>query len=348
MTLHFSVPFAQIKINNALPEHKSFFEKIYFHQTYDTPSFLSVEINCRSLANLKTRESLRCGNMSLVGNQCLLFDTKGLAALVLFKPNSSKIIQLSVEPGFDLYYLFTFLIEPLIIIFSSYEQVLYVHSSSISHNGNGHLMPAWRHTGKTKTVLQYLAKGASFIGDDYTVLYKNQVYSYPKNINIFSYNFLANPELYTAVSFATKLRLQLMMQFKELLENFASNTSGAVSKVFVRIAQLAEVATNVTINPHKIGSVVNGARFKSITMLVSSAKRKSAAKKLKAEVVARMMTTTIKYELSDFYSLYSQFCYLTQTQNNQIDRFELTYFKLARKIIAKIPARMVCTSQSSQ
>lgn len=348
MTLHFSVPFAQIKIINALPEHKIFFEKIYFSQEYDTPSFLSVEINCVSLKMLKTKATLRCGNMSLVGNKCLLFDTKGLAALVSFQPTASKTIKLSVEPGFDLYYLFTFLIEPLLIIFSSFQQVLYVHSSSISHKDNGHLMPAWRHTGKTKTVLQYLAKGASFIGDDYTVLYKKQMYSYPKNINIFSYNFLANPELYKAVSLGTRIRLQFVMRLKEGLELLADNTSGAISKVFVRIAQLAEVATNVAINPNKIGSVASGAAFKSITMLVSSAKTKTAPKKLQSKVVARMMTTTIKYELSDFYSLYSQYSYLTQTQNRQIDAFESRYFNLARKIITKIPARMVCTSQSSQ
>jgi hypothetical protein len=71
-----------------------------------------------------------------------------------------------------------------------------VHASGVVYNGKAIIFPAWRHTGKTNTVLSFLQKGASFLADDRLLLGSDgTVLGYPTDLHLLSYNYRSFPSI---------------------------------------------------------------------------------------------------------------------------------------------------------
>jgi len=71
-----------------------------------------------------------------------------------------------------------------------------LHASAIEYEGETILFPAWRHTGKTNTMLSFAVRGAAFLSDDRLFVDEDgTAYSYPTPINLLQYNLRAFPEL---------------------------------------------------------------------------------------------------------------------------------------------------------
>ncbi|WP_155118174.1 hypothetical protein [Halorubrum sp. T3] len=76
------------------------------------------------------------------------------------------------------------------------EGIAMIHASAVSYNGDTYVFPAWRHTGKTNTMLSFLMEGASYLGDDRVLITKDgQIYSFPTMIHLLMYNYNSFPEL---------------------------------------------------------------------------------------------------------------------------------------------------------
>lgn len=75
-----------------------------------------------------------------------------------------------------------------------------VHASAVSRDGVGYLFPAWAHTGKTNLALGFLLRGYDYMADDWCfVSSSGDLLSYPRWVNLFAYNFDANPGLMLTV-----------------------------------------------------------------------------------------------------------------------------------------------------
>lgn len=333
MNITFSVPFAQIKVINAQAEHDAFFKKIYFKQTYKTPTLIKVNLTIKKI-EIRKKELLQSESSCFDGSHFYILDTKQKKACIDFHLFTKRNIAITVEPDFDLYYLFTFVIEPLLVIISAQHDIIYFHSSSVvTAQGRAIIFPAWRHTGKTQSILNLTQQGYQFLGDDYTVVHDKFAYLYPKNINLFSYNFAQNPELYKKISPSLAWKLRFFSKLKQFLFYISQQSSGAISKIFFRVSQLAEVATNTTLSPLEIAVTAQTAKVGKFIFLQKSTVTSSMQATSKKQFTDKS-TAVILYELHEFFSLYLQFQFLLQKKVTFIDTFEAQYRKILSNVVS--------------
>lgn len=76
-----------------------------------------------------------------------------------------------------------------------------VHASGVRRNGETIIFPAWRHTGKTNTMLTMLSNGGEYLSDDRMwVGNDGTIRPFPIPIHLLSYNYNSFPSLSDGVS----------------------------------------------------------------------------------------------------------------------------------------------------
>jgi len=71
-----------------------------------------------------------------------------------------------------------------------------IHASGVKIDGLVIVFPAWRHTGKTNTMLSLIRDGGGYLSDDRVWVHKSgSVRGYPLPVNMLPYNFESFPEL---------------------------------------------------------------------------------------------------------------------------------------------------------
>ncbi len=86
------------------------------------------------------------------------------------------------------------------------KKAVFMHASAISYHGQGIIFPAWANTGKTNLLLQFLKDGAHYISDDFAIMAEDGfLYSYPKRLQLFDYNFAEFPQLVVALGRSVRL-----------------------------------------------------------------------------------------------------------------------------------------------
>lgn len=71
-----------------------------------------------------------------------------------------------------------------------------VHASGIELDGRVLVFPAWRHTGKTNTMLSLIQDGGGYLSDDRVWIHESgSVLGYPLPVNMLPYNFESFPDL---------------------------------------------------------------------------------------------------------------------------------------------------------
>lgn len=84
-----------------------------------------------------------------------------------------------------------------------------IHASGVDVDGTTYVFPAWRHTGKTNTMLSLLASGGGYLSDDRVwVSRSGTVRGYPLPVNLLPYNFNSFPDLFE-MSSMTEIRASM-------------------------------------------------------------------------------------------------------------------------------------------
>jgi len=334
MKFSIELPFSEIVFNNAQKKHKEYFKSLFF-----TSGKIHAELKYKITVNFRKislvtdkRLYLEEDTIAWDGNLYIL-DTKGNKLKLDFDLSENDNFVLSVEPGFDLYFLYNFIIEPLLIIWAAGYYVLYIHSSALWKNGQGYIFPAWRHTGKTSSIFSLTGEKIKFMGDDFCVLYDSKVYLYPKNINIFSYNFETYPWLYSRLPHMLALRIKLSVYLKKLLFWISQRLSGSLSKVFYRLSELTEISTNTKVTPRQLGmSTQTVAPFAKAFFVTKADIRSKKAKKLDLQAIKQKLLSITVYEIGDFLAIYQKYKYLyPENRHEIIDSFEANYLKAVEK-----------------
>lgn len=81
-----------------------------------------------------------------------------------------------------------FLIDFLIRFKMEQKGYSMVHSSAVSKDGKAYLFPSHSGAGKTTTAVYFTKEGYQFLGDDFVILDRGDVFSYLTPLNIFAYN----------------------------------------------------------------------------------------------------------------------------------------------------------------
>jgi len=108
----------------------------------------------------------------------------------------SKNIVIEYEHNTSPAFLFNTIFPPLLRRHLSTESKTLLHASSAAINGKAYVYCGWSHSGKTNGLLKCLEEGGEYLGDDKVIMDKNgRIHPYPLRINLFGYNFDANPWL---------------------------------------------------------------------------------------------------------------------------------------------------------
>ena len=344
MNHSFSVPFAKISLQSISKNELHFFKNLYFEENLEAPIKITFDIAFQANASVAP-DSIIAGKTSRSRRNFIITDTKGKLCSIDVSSLTQSYCKLHIEHGFDLYFAFTFIIEPLLIILSAANNIAYLHASAVANTDNKALVfSAWRHTGKTHRVLALLGEGHSFIGDDYTVFSDGIVYSYPKQINLFSYNFSQFPNLLSNLSFITCFRLGIFLALQKMLLSLSKTLSGSLAKTFFRLSELTEVATNITLNPKDIGATASSAQLEKLSILITGNSEK-VSEQVSRDTATNKLFSIISYELQDFFSLYLGYQYLFDEKISVVESFEKNYQKALVSLPNKITVEMTSTQE---
>lgn len=107
-----------------------------------------------------------------------------------------------------------------------------VHASGVCYKDTVFVFPAWRHTGKTNTMMLLLQRGANMLSDDRLWIEADgTVHPYHVPVHILPYNFRSFPELKAHQSRANKVRGDLHQRIKEVVARRSSIVSGGISQI---------------------------------------------------------------------------------------------------------------------
>jgi len=328
MKFSIKLPFSEIVFENADVRHKEYFKDLFFDSDKQ-----GTELKYKLILRFKDID-IGSGGVLYLEEDCLakngslyLLDTKKNRLEInpkLFRKNN---LVLSVEPDFDLYFLYNYIIEPLLIIWGAKHNVLYVHASAIAKKEGAHIFPAWRHTGKTSSIFSLVNESVKFMGDDFCVLYGSVVYLYPKYINIFSYNFESYPWLYSKLPLLLASRIKLSVYLKRMLFWVSQRMSGSLSKIFYRLSELAEISTNTKITPKQLGiPTKTSTELAKVIFITKASMASKKAKRLSSESMRQKLLSITLYEINDFMNIYQKYKYLyPQKGSDIIDSFEENY-----------------------
>ena len=108
----------------------------------------------------------------------------------------SQNIVVEYEKDTSPAFLFNTIFPPLLRRHLPTENKTLLHASSAVIKGKAFVYCGWSHSGKTNGLLKCLEKGGEYLGDDKVIMDRNgKIHPYPLRINLFGYNFDANPWL---------------------------------------------------------------------------------------------------------------------------------------------------------
>lgn len=333
-----NLPFSKIVFVNAIKTHKVYFENLFFSvaEKYPKPKykitviFEQIDLFRKNLLYLEEDTSAAKGKL-------YVSDTKGNKVAISPDLFSKTNITLKSDPDFDLYFLYNYIIEPLLIIWAAEHGILYIHASAVWKDGSANVFPAWRHTGKTSSIFSLAKENIKFMGDDFCVLYNSKVYLYPKCINIFSYNFESYPWLYNKLSAGLAFRIKLSVYLKKFLYFVSQSLTGSISKIFFRLSELAEISTNTKVAPSRLGlTSATSAVFTYVTFMTKASRATKKSKKLKPQELKQKLLAITLYEIRDFLGIYQKYKYLYPDSSQYIiDSFEKNYLMAVNKNLQK-------------
>ena len=168
--------------------------------TRNTITFKEVETLPKSnnVAGSEKRASLKFVNSApkfeLADERMYAKAYQGGRAAIPLKQTKNVIIEYEKDtsPSF----LFNTIFPPLLRRHLPTENKTLLHASSAVLNEKAFVYCGWSHSGKTNGLLKCLEKGGKYLGDDKVIMdIDGKIHPYPLRINLFGYNFDANPWL---------------------------------------------------------------------------------------------------------------------------------------------------------
>ena len=257
MNFVINIPFIKIRVYQAQKRHWRFFNDLLFQDSIDGKNIITIDIFFEKIKS-KTKYILEKDAIS-DGQNFFYQDVKGNKVTINWSQLKVNYFKFIIDPNFDLYAFFTFILEPIFIILGAQNNILFLHASGVVKKNQALIFPAWRNTGKTNTILLECKRGSHFLGDDYVILKNKIAYLYPKALNLFSYNFEAFPEVYKYLPLLTILKLKLGIKFKNFLHSLSQSSNGYLSKTFYRLSELAEIATKKRLEAIKLAKAESAA-----------------------------------------------------------------------------------------
>jgi hypothetical protein len=109
--------------------------------------------------------------------------------------------------------------------------VLPLHASAFTYDGKGVIVTGWAKGGKTETLLAFLARGATYVGDEWVYLSGDgqRMYGLPEPIRVWDWHLEALPQYWRRVDRRDRVRLRALQRLIRWMERRAARTPRGAS-----------------------------------------------------------------------------------------------------------------------
>ena len=164
-----------------------------YYQKFITETGSDPDIEC-------TIEELDPDPETVLGGPDDYYGRAGEDFIIKDGPNeilvNSDLSRISASPSTNKHF-FSELLEYKIRLYKAEKSQAFLHASAVHVDGKTFVFPAWRHTGKTNTLLSILDRfGGSYLSDDRVwVSTEGTVHGHPLPVYLLPYNYNSFPEL---------------------------------------------------------------------------------------------------------------------------------------------------------
>ncbi|MFC1662945.1 hypothetical protein ACFL04_02125 [Patescibacteria group bacterium] len=219
-------------------------------------------------------------------------------------------ITLQVDHSIDPLF-FIQVLEPLMQFYITFKKALFIHASAVKLNQHGVVFSAWAHTGKSNLVLGMLKRGAGYLADDWTIIDEDNIYAYPKSLNLFNYNFKHYPELKKKAPKKLRALFALNSLVLKTMSPFAKGNN-TIAHYAREVKQVLDAKGHVRIplrQAFPVNQIVGETKLTDLFLIARINTEEFKYEDMPAETYAQVMSLCLEYERRDFLSWYrmSQF-----------------------------------------
>jgi hypothetical protein len=206
------------------------------------------------------------------------------------------------------------------------KEALALHSAAVSYKGRGILLAGWAESGKTEAMLGFLAAGAYFVSDKWTIVDGDgsSIHHFPTPITVRDWMIDLIPGLRQRVTRAERLRARAAGVASALL-----GTRSAVGRLPLvsEVKGLADLAGRVSVTPSQLMGTgdessrweqLKSAPLSALFLLMTTNDRKISVRPSAAAEIAPRLADCAMYERRAFFGVYERFRYALPERRNAL------------------------------
>lgn len=217
-----------------------------------------------------------------------------------------------------------------------------MHASAFNYNGRGILATGWAKGGKTETLLSFMAKGATYVGDEWVYLSADgqHMFGIPEPIRIWQWHLQDMPQYWESVGRGDRARLHSLSILVRSMDRTIDSGIGRGTvpiKLMQRMTPILRRQLNVQLSPSKlfghegVGPMMSTPQ--TILFVASHETEEISVRRSDPDEIARRMVFSLQDERSDFWAYYLKFRFaFPEAENKLIEDAEL----IQRDILTKV------------
>jgi hypothetical protein len=221
--------------------------------------------------------------------------------------------------------------------------VLPLHACAFVHRGTGVVVTGWAKGGKTETLLGFMARGATYVGDEWVYLSADgrRVHGIPEPLTVWDWHLDDVPEYRTRLTPAERAR-QRAVRAAHAADRRAK---GAPARLLRRALPVLEGQAAVQVEPGRLfgpGRYAPEAPFDALVLTMSHEDAATTVEEIDPGEVARRMVSSLQYERLDLLAAYHKYQFaFPGSKNPNIEQAGERQKELLERALAGKPAWVV-------
>ena len=218
-----------------------------------------------------------------------------------------------------------------------------LHASAFEFGDTGVLVTGWSKGGKTEALLAFMARGASYLGDEWVYVdpAARQMFGIPQPIRLWDWHLAQLPRYAARIGWAKRTRLRAIEAAMAVGRDFGGDTP---APAWSRLHALIERQACVDVAPERLFGPVGSRRapVDRLFLLASHAGPDVVVAPFDPLEIAERVVYSVLYELAPLTSYYDMARFASPSLvNDHIDRLEGRLRAAFRRALAGCPAYAV-------
>lgn len=215
---------------------------------------------------------------------------------------------------------------PLLIPIVNYTALangaLPLHAAALEYGGTGAIATGWSKGGKTETLLAFLTKGATYIGDEWVYISGDgaQMFGIPEPVRVWDWHLEHLPGIRRKVGAKHRAKLRAVRSL-QASGAFLQKISGrSMARQIQRVLAFLEKQAHVDVRPDRLCGGKLGAMQGSFDRLIfveSHESPETTVEQISADEVADRMQFSLQYERFDLAAYYAMFRFAFPNRRNE-------------------------------